>query len=121
MKRNWDTIRKIMIQLETLPDEGSVLESGVLVGIDNEAAFYHMRLLIESGLAVGGCPEMLGGSSHGWLTRLTWDGHELLDKIRRDTVWNKIKESARTQGVDLSIEVVKVGASLVIARLMGGT
>ena len=120
MKRNWDTIRKILLKLEEIPDESGVLESGDLVGIDNEAAVYHMRLLIEAGLAVGGVPDMLNGPSYGHLLRLTWEGHELLDKIRRDTVWNKIKETARTKGVDLSVEVVKVVGGLVISRMMGG-
>jgi hypothetical protein len=119
VKRNWDTIRKIMLKLEDIPDEGSVLESGDLPGVDGDTVFYHMRLMIEAGLAVGGCPELLSGPSYGYLNRLTWDGHELLDKIRRDTVWNKIKETARTKGVDLSVEVVKATGALVIARLMG--
>ena len=119
MKRNWDTIRKLMLKLEEMPDEGSVLESCDIAGTDNEAAFYHMRLLIESGLAVGSCPEMLSGRSHGWLTRLTWDGHELLDKIRRDTVWNKIKETARVKGVDLGIDAVKAIAGGLMSQVLG--
>ena len=119
MKRNWDVIRKILLQLEAIPDEGGQLACGDLAGVDNEAAFYHMRLLIESGLAVGGAPELLGGASYAYLTRLTWEGHELLDKMRRETVWNKIKETARTKGVDLSVEVVSQVGAAVIARMVG--
>lgn len=106
MKRNWDAIRKIMIKLEEIPSECGQLGSDSIPGVDNEAAFYHMRLMIEAGLAVGGCPEVVG-DCYGYLDRLTWEGHELLDRIRRDTVWNKIKETARTKGVDLSFDVVK--------------
>lgn len=118
MKRNWDTIRKIMLAVEAMPDEGSTLASADVTGIDSEAVFYHMRLLIESSLAVGNCPEMLSGPSHGWLTRLTWDGHELLDNIRRDTVWNKIKETARIKGVDLGMDTVKAIAAIVAGKLI---
>lgn len=39
---------------------------------------------------------------------------ELLDKIRRDTVWNKIKETARTKGIDLGIDAVKALAGMVL-------
>lgn len=113
MKRNWDVIRKIMIRLEEIPDECSHLDSDAIDGVDNETAFYHMRLMIEAGIAVGGCPETFG-RCHGHLLRLTWEGHELLDKIRRDTVWNKIKETARTKSIDLSVDVVKTVAKSVI-------
>lgn len=119
MKRNWDTLRKILIKLEDIPEESGQLDTDSVCGVDNEAAYYHMRLLIEAGLAVGACPEMLSGPSYGYLSRLTWDGHELLDKIRRDTVWNKIKETARTKGIDLSVEVVKKIGGLVIGGLLG--
>lgn len=117
MKRNWDVIRKIMIKLEEIPTESGQLDSDAIQGVDNEAAFYHMRMMIEAGLAVGSCPEMLG-RCQGDLLRLTWDGHELLDKIRRDSVWNKIKETARSKSVDLSIDVVKSVAKSLIEGML---
>jgi hypothetical protein len=113
MKCNWDVIRKIMIKLEAIPTMGGQLESSEVCGVDNETVFYHMRLMIEAGLAVGGCPEMLGAYD-GYLVRLTWSGHELLDKIRRDSIWNKIKETAKVKSIDLSAEVVKAIARTVI-------
>lgn len=117
MKRNWDVIRKIMIKLEEIPSESGQLDSDAICGVDDEAAFYHMRMMIEAGLAVGGCPETLG-RCHGYLLRLTWDGHELLDKIRRDSVWNKVKETARSKSIDLSIDVVKSVARSVIEGML---
>lgn len=117
MKRSWDVIRKIMIKLEEIPSEGGQLDSNAICGVDNESAYYHMRLMIEAGIAVGGCPEIYG-ACHGYLVRLTWDGHELLDKIRRDTVWNKIKETARTKSIDLSVDVVKTVAKAVIEGML---
>ena len=117
MRRNWDVIRKIMIKLEEIPTETGQLDSDAICGVDNETAFYHMRMMIEAGPAVGGCPETFG-RCHGHLLRLTWDGHELLDRIRRDTVWNKVKEIARTKSIDLSADVVKTVAKTVIDGLL---
>jgi hypothetical protein len=117
MKRNWDIIRKIMIKLEELPSEGSQLDSDAICGVDNEAAFYHMRLMIEAGMAVGSCPEMLG-RCHGFLFRLTWEGHEMLDKIRQESIWNKIKEAARVKGLDLSVDVVKAIALNILGKMV---
>jgi len=39
--------------------------------------------------------------------RLTWHGHELLDTIRHNGVWNKVKAKAGEKGLDLTFEVVK--------------
>ena len=119
MKRNWDTIRKIMLRVEQLPDEGSTITPDDMTGMDSECAFYHMRLLIESGLAMGGSVELTGGGN-AWISRLSWDGHELLDKIRSDTAWNKIKETARIKGIDLCVDAVKAIAGIALARMVQG-
>ena len=108
-----------MLRVEQLPDEQATLTPEDMAGMDSECAFYHMRLLIESGLAIGGNVELTGGSN-AWLTRLSWEGHELLDKIRSDTAWNKIKETARIKGIDLGIDALKAIAGMALAKIMQG-
>ncbi len=103
-----------MLALEEVEGDNSCLESDSIPGVDNETAFFHMRLLIEAGIAVGSCRE----SKHGALTRLTWEGYELLDRVRERTVWNKIKEVARTKGLSLSSDVVKALAGSVIKGML---
>lgn len=117
MQRNWDAIRKILLKIEALPTEDSVLESTEMEGLDRDASAYHLRLLLEAGLIVGGCRDALG-PPWCYASRLTWEGHELLDKIRRDTVWNKVKETARVKGVELSVDVVRTLARQVIDALL---
>lgn len=117
MKRNWDVIRKVLVRVEEEPDESGNLNSECFDGISPEVAVYHIRLLIEAGLLVGSCPETTGVP---WchLQRMTWAGHEFLDAIRRDTVWNRVREIARDRGIDLSFEVIKVLAVKAIERLL---
>jgi hypothetical protein len=50
---------------------------------------------------------------------LTWDGAELLDKIRADTIWGKVKQTAKSKGVDRSVDVVKALAKLALANTLG--
>lgn len=119
MKRDWDTIRRIMLKAEALPDAGAYLGCNEVDGVDPELCAYQMVLLIESGLATGSAPSALSAPAYARLNRLTWAGHELLDSIRRDTVWNKIKETARVKGVDLGIDAVKAIAALVLAQVLG--
>jgi len=116
MKRDWDTIRRIMGKVEALPDSVSYLGCDAVDGLDTDACAYHMQLMIEAGLAVG---TVVGMNQYVRLQRLTWAGHELLDSIRKDTVWNKIKEIARVKGVDLGIDAVRAIAALVLAQVLG--
>lgn len=119
MRRNWDTVRKILLKVEALPNEQSQAESTEIEGVDGESAAYHMRLLLEAGLMTGGCRDALG-PPWCYARRLTWEGHEFLDKIRRETVWNKVKEMARVRGVELSFEVIKMTAGDIIESMLGG-
>lgn len=121
MKRNWDVIRKILLKVEALPDEHSMVTSSDFEAdaIDNENAVYHMDLLIQAGLIRGECHKVTA-PAHCLLYSLTWDGHEFLDKIRRETIWNKIKETARIKGVDLTIDTVKAIASSILAQIVKG-
>ena len=119
MKRDWDVIRRVLLKTEALPTEDSTLSSDEINGIDAECAAYHMRLLLEAGLIAGGCRDAVG-TAYCHASRLTWEGHEFLDRIKRDNVWNKVKETARVKGVDLSFGVIRMAAEAVIKGLMGG-
>jgi hypothetical protein len=105
MLRNWDIIRKILLKIEQLPTESSEFTSNELEGSDAETVAYHMRLLLESGLIIGGCRDALGPPfCHA--SRLTWEGHEFLDKIKKESLWQQIKAMARSKGIDLSFTVI---------------
>jgi len=118
MQRDWDVIRKILLKVEALPTEASKLTSDEFasVGIDAEAAVYHMRMLIESGLIVGECNSG-ERTIFCYARRLTWEGHEILDKIRREAMWARIKETAREKGLDLTTDVVKAAAKSLVSQL----
>lgn len=97
MKRSFEDIRQILLELESL-DESHQCE------IDNDApadeiAFgtvtskslaYHLPLLIDAGL-------LTGQSAHSMRKKffhsisLTWAGHDFLDNIRTESVWKKVR------------------------------
>jgi hypothetical protein len=43
----------------------------------------------------------------------------LLDQIRRDEVWEKVKSGAKKSGIDLTFDVVKALAKRAIAAMLG--
>lgn len=119
MKRDWDTIRRILLAVEALPTMDCQIDSTNLHPIDPEEAAYHMRILIESGLLVGACREAIG-PSYCFAHRLTWSGHEFLDAIREESVWQKIKLSARKQGISLSVELIREISMTIFRSLLSG-
>jgi hypothetical protein len=122
MKRDWDVIRKILITVEDVPSQDTQIDSDQIEGVDSDVAAYNMRLLLKEGLIEGGgrLESMPGASPWIFATRLTWEGHELLDSIRRDTVWNRVKSTVADKGLDLSVDVVKAVARAVIEAMLKG-
>lgn len=108
MKRDWDCIRAILIALEEKGDTASALRPNEVEGFDQDATSYNMRLLIDAGLIMGTCIQPTSSSVRCIAFEIKWDGQELLDKMRSDTLWNKIKSSARERAIPLSFDAVKI-------------
>jgi hypothetical protein len=50
---------------------------------------------------------------------MTSAGHDLLDVLREQNFWHKVKKEARELGIALTFEAVKIVASAITHRLMG--
>ena len=110
MKRDWEAIRNILIAVEDMgPNQYLTLHDFV----DSEefphaAIAYNAELLRSAGLVEGHNVSTLGPEQNDFsITSLTWEGHELFDAIRTDTIWNKTKESFVKAGASMTFELVK--------------
>jgi len=117
MKRDWELVREILATVEDLENTQSVLRASDLEGYDPEIVSYHMKLLDEAGLIEAECNQPMNGPLSCFATRLTWEGHEFIDQIRSDTVWNKTKSMLSEKGIDLSFEVIKFLAPMIIRSM----
>lgn len=109
MKRDWDVIREVLIEVEGLSEQQRNT-FGYGLGDehagDDPAKGEHALLLwkagfieaIDSGTMAG--PAILS-------PELTWQGHELLDTVRSKPVWERIKSTAKEKGLELTFDVVK--------------
>jgi hypothetical protein len=122
MERNWDTIREILIKLEEMEPERGCLR---LSDFPSDKAYeysYHVELLMEAGLIHGEMSKTLGTHANDFLAiRLTWGGHEFLDAVRSDTVWNKAKDSFIKSGLSMTLDLVKSVASDIAAACLKST
>jgi len=121
MKRNWDVIRELLMKVEecTLPSE--------MIRISHFAAeraaeiSYHMTLLIEAGLVKGQVLQTLDpGPKDFFAQRLTWEGHEFLDAIRSNTVWERTKKLFLEKGLEMTFDLVKSAAKEIAAVVVKG-
>jgi Hypothetical protein (DUF2513) len=108
MKRNWDTIREILNRLEEASESDDYLQLHSFPEDRAAEVSYHVELLLEAGLVDGEMSKTIGPGPYDFFAaRLTWSGHEFLDTIRSNTVWEKTKKSIRSKGLSLTFDLIK--------------
>lgn len=84
MKRDMDLIRSLLLQVEDIA-------SAHLDPYTKEQILYHKNLLVEAhlvhGRALHGDDQLLAVM----IDRLSWEGHEFLDAVRDENVWQQTK------------------------------
>jgi hypothetical protein len=108
MKRDWDMIREVLIEVEALGfnERDSIGYSLSYLGAEkNTSKAEHALLLWKAGLITA----VDAGSMDGpaiLAPELTWQGHELLEVMRSKPVWSRIKSVAADKGLELSFEAI---------------
>ena len=118
MERNWDTVRELMLNTESLRPNQTV----TLKDFDTDEHYnisYHVQLLESAGLVDATISRALGSQATQFhLRSLTWEGHEFLDSIRVQSTWSKVKAVIREKGGVMTFDVIKtVAATLVKSNL----
>lgn len=128
MKRDWDLIRVILahVESETLPEFLADLEnqktwiegqffSDYMKNVDEKKKAEriineHLKLLIDGGYVEGiyvtkgaGCFYQVSIDD----PCLTNQGHDLLQAIRSEGLWPKVKSCAKSLGVEISMQTLK--------------
>lgn len=122
MTRNWTIIRAILKRLEASSTANTVLNAKDMPPFDEQEVAYNIRLLSEAGYIKANILESKSGDGRiaAALARsLTNSGHELLDTVRNDTVWGKIEDKFKTNGVEMTIDLVISVGKKVIENLLG--
>lgn len=109
MKRNFDIIRRALLEIEQSPDVVNYSYE-----TDGEEVVYQLRLLDQAGMIRG------AGDKDGYSAlELTWEGHDFLDAIRSDTIWRKTKQKVSSTIGTASLEVVKAVAEGIARSSLG--
>lgn len=120
MKRDWDTIRSVLEEVEGLGEQcfqGAQFGYGQETPPDEVQRVRHMMLLRDAGFIKGIRVDALGGPGL-MCPELTWEGHELLDTIRSKTVWTRVKTLAQDKGLELTFDAVKALGKVALDQIV---
>jgi hypothetical protein len=113
-----DLIRAVLIETEKLPEDAAMHDISV-EGFTEAEISNHVRLCDEAGFIDAHDLSTMQGVC--WKPqRLTYQGHEFLDSIRSDTVWNNVKALTRKTTGTLTVEGLKIALPHVLKSLIGG-
>ncbi|WP_434681367.1 DUF2513 domain-containing protein [Pseudomonas sp. R1-18] len=118
MKRDWELVRKILIAVEEIQGHNQHVDGTSIPGYDAPLVSYHIYLLKEAGLLEATCATFLSEPRQCHAFELTWEGHEFLDQIRPQSIWNKTVSLVREKGLDLSFSTIKAAAAAVAKSLI---
>ena len=118
MKRDWDIIKSLLSEIEGLSDAerrkkryGYRLEDEEN---DDKARAKHVEMLYKASYVEGvdfTAGEYVFEIMH---PNLTWEAHDLLDTMRSNKLWDKVKSLALDKGVELTVDVIKALAKLAL-------
>ncbi len=119
MKRDWDTIREILLRVEDL-EPGKVLTLEDFYNGRHYEIGHHVELLNEAGLILASIPGPRSNfPTEFYVDRLTWDGHDLLESVRDASIWKQTRATIAEQGGGMTFEIVKQMAVGLIKNQIG--
>lgn len=105
MKRNLDLVRDILLFVESKSETADYFKVQI-DGYGQREINYHVYLLMQQEFITGTEPPLRHATVV--VTGLTWTGHEYLDTVRSDNVWQKTKERLQgTASFDLVLQIAK--------------
>jgi hypothetical protein len=105
MKRDMDLVRKILLEVETLPYNKGEWSSIEIEGYSNKEISYHIKIMTQAGLLDA---NNLSVDDIDWFVcGLTWEGHEFLDSSREESIWKKAKTVVLEKCGNISFELLK--------------
>ena len=120
MQRDMELIRKILFAIEVKYIDTWLSSNEIPIeGYNMKTIGYHCALLCDAKLVT----EYKGLYGDDELQdfgvgRLTWEGHELLEKIKSDTVWNKTKDTIKKKGIPFVLDAVKEIATAITTAMI---
>ena len=121
MKRDMALCRLLLLTIEDHYND-SARGNLEVEGYDMATIAYHCGLLYDAGLIKSFNSKNADNHIY-WFSvgALTWEGHNFIDNIREDTIWNATKNTIKERTLPMTLEVIKDISSTIISALVTGT
>lgn len=124
MRRDYELVRSVMLELEAIPP-GQAVNGSVLSRADRDDATLaeHLVLLIQEQMLEGKAYTTFDGLGPDQIIiiRVTWKGHEFLDAVREERVWNIVKTKLANVGGRATFEIITQLGSAALKGFLGLT
>lgn len=120
IKRDMDLVREILLltseSLESVEANAFVYDQN-----DLRKVVYTIDIMKEAGLIEACVIKAFGGEYFDAVVhQLTWDGHELLENIKDERVWERVKKTIARTGSSASLFVFeKLAEKIVLETVLG--
>jgi hypothetical protein len=122
MKRDWDVLRSVLLEVEALGIEQAANFTYFAPHFSDDPEAIRARhafMLHESGFLNGLRFQTVSEGMSLKAPELTMRGADLLDSVRSISVWETMKKIGREKGVGLAFDSLAGLAKLAIAELLG--
>jgi hypothetical protein len=118
MKRDLDLVRQLLAQIEALPAGPPVQYR--TSEIEDPVLLAHFELVIAAGLVNGKIARSQGARGDVIsISGLTWEGHEWLEMVRSQAMWNEIKTTLLERSGAMTYELTKLLAATILRARLG--
>lgn len=116
MKRDMELIREILLEAERIVVPGGQQFPTLTVeGWDHAVVYEHARLLTSAGFLIAAYELSNAIPVRG----ITWEGYDLLDSIRDDSVWANVKKKIAEAGGSVPIDLLQPLATQFLRSKLG--
>lgn len=107
MIRDFDLIRRILLDVEGFPANSPSMILSYPDEYDQDVVNEHLCLLIEADLIHGKPLRAMDGIVQVTVRGLTWAGHDFIDASKDKAIWEKAKTLIKEKGGAITFEVLK--------------
>ncbi len=118
MKRDMELIRQILLRIESWDHWR---QSGFeMCGYEQDEVDHNVGLLISRGLIDGHLKRRGSGKPRLIVGQLEWEGHDFLDAIRSESIWEKTKDYLKAKDLqNVPFEVLTKVLVSIISKQAG--
>ena len=122
MKRDFDLIRKILLEIESCDDPQGMGDSrGIRTREHSTKCIQqHVGLLVDAGFVAGKHLKTINSPVGFYLqVNLAWRGHEFLDNARDDSIWQTVKKELGSKWSSVSFGVLETLLKQAVLKISG--